>query len=122
MPLELWEQVATQTPRYHLWPWLFVSRSHRDIASRHIFHTLDLYFHEFESYDRELDILDRVTNDPAFAIRVKSLHLHWVYEQGDTMDLLLGRICCYPPNWCRNIDSLRFTQGYIACIQSITKL
>jgi hypothetical protein len=92
MPLEVWEQVAAQTPRYHLRPWLSASSYHRDIASRHIFQTLDLYFLEFESYDRELDILDRAVNDPVFATRVKSLRLHWDYARGDTMDLLLGRI------------------------------
>lgn len=75
-------------PRYHLRKWLFISRLHRDIACRYLFHTIHLEFPEYTIYDRELDILDRAINDPVFAYRVKSLRLHVECEEGDTSDLI----------------------------------
>ncbi|KAF8890753.1 hypothetical protein BD779DRAFT_1622465 [Infundibulicybe gibba] len=88
-PLEVWERIALYIPRYHLRTWLFVSAFHRDIAVRHIFHTLDLYFGEDqENLNRGLDIFDRAKADPVFASRVKSLRLHWAYEEGDMLDLM----------------------------------
>ncbi|KAF8182895.1 hypothetical protein BJ912DRAFT_977037 [Pholiota molesta] len=42
-PLEIWERIASYTPRYHLRTWLSISPFHRDIAVRHIFHTVDEY-------------------------------------------------------------------------------
>ncbi|KAL1682122.1 hypothetical protein EV122DRAFT_274569 [Schizophyllum commune] len=88
-PAEIWERIAMHTPRYHLRTWLYVSSFHRDIASRIIFRTLDLYFGEdVEATNRGLDIFDRAKADPVFASRVKSLRLHWAYEEGDMMDLM----------------------------------
>ncbi|KAF8154245.1 hypothetical protein B0H34DRAFT_661953 [Crassisporium funariophilum] len=88
-PLEIWERIASHTPRYHLRTWLFVSAFHRDIAVRHIFHTVDIYFGEDqENLNRGLDIFDRAKTDPVFASRVKSLRLHWAYEEGDMLDLM----------------------------------
>jgi hypothetical protein len=76
-------------PRYHLRTWLFISSFHRDIAVRHIFHTVDIYFGEDqENLNRGLDIFDRAKSDPVFACRVKSLRLHWAYEEGDMLDLM----------------------------------
>jgi hypothetical protein len=90
-PPEIWERIAGHIPRYHLRTWLFVSAFHRDIAVRLIFHTLDLYFGEDqENLNRGLDIFDRVKYDPLFASRVKSLRLHWAYEEGDMLDLMLS--------------------------------
>ncbi|KAJ3484851.1 hypothetical protein NLJ89_g11949 [Agrocybe chaxingu] len=64
-PLEIWERIAGHIPRYHLRTWLFVSAFHRDIAVRHIFHTVDIYFGEDpENLTRGLDIFDRAKNDP----------------------------------------------------------
>ncbi|KAH6912156.1 hypothetical protein BKA70DRAFT_1422877 [Coprinopsis sp. MPI-PUGE-AT-0042] len=89
IPLEVWERIASFIPRYHLRSWLFVSSFYRDIAVRHIFHTLDLYFGEDqENLHRGLDIFDRAKTDPIFANRVKSLRLHWAYEEGEMLDLM----------------------------------
>ncbi|KAG2005529.1 hypothetical protein CC2G_001928 [Coprinopsis cinerea AmutBmut pab1-1] len=90
-PLEVWERIASFIPRYHLRTWLFISSFYRDIASRHIFHTLDLYFgsDDQENLNRGLDIFDRAKNDPIFANRVKCLRLHWAYEEGDMLDLMI---------------------------------
>ncbi|KAG6818990.1 hypothetical protein H0H93_016585 [Arthromyces matolae] len=88
-PLEVWERIAYHIPRYHLRTWLFVSSFHRDIAVRQIFRTLDIYFGEDpENLNRGLDIFDRAKADPVFASRVKSLRLHWAYEEGDMLDLM----------------------------------
>ncbi|KAF8800399.1 hypothetical protein BYT27DRAFT_7175403 [Phlegmacium glaucopus] len=88
-PLEIWERIASHMARYHLRTWLFVSSFHRDIAVRHIFHTVDIYFGEDqENLNRGLDIFDRAKSDPVFACRVKSLRLHWAYEEGDMLDLM----------------------------------
>ncbi|KAJ6489825.1 hypothetical protein C8R45DRAFT_901436 [Mycena sanguinolenta] len=90
-PVEVWERIASYIPRYHLRTWLFVSAFHRDIAVRMIFHTLDIYFgsEDQETLNRGLDIFDRVKADPVFASRVKSLRLHWAYEEGDMLDLMI---------------------------------
>ncbi|KAJ7092432.1 hypothetical protein B0H15DRAFT_833910 [Mycena belliarum] len=89
-PVEVWERIAGFIPRYHLRTWLFVSAFHRDIAVRLIFHTLDLYFgDDQEALNRGLDVFDRVKADPVFASRVKSLRLHWAYEEGDMLDLMV---------------------------------
>jgi len=54
-----------------------------------IFHTLDLYFGEdSENVNRGLDVCDRVKADPRFAGRIKTLRLHWSYEDGDMLDLM----------------------------------
>ncbi|KAH9476900.1 hypothetical protein JR316_0010816 [Psilocybe cubensis] len=89
-PLEVWERIASHIPRYHLRTWLFLSSFHRDIAVRHIFHTVDIYFgdDQQENLNRGLDIFDRAKNDPVFASQVKSLRLHWAYEEGDMLDLM----------------------------------
>jgi hypothetical protein len=95
--VEVWERIAGFIPRYHLRTWLFVSAFHRDIAVRMIFHTLDLYFgDDQEALNRGLDVFDRVKADPVFAGRVKSLRLHWAYEEGDMLDLMIrehGIVC-----------------------------
>ncbi|KAJ7787564.1 hypothetical protein B0H14DRAFT_2473252 [Mycena olivaceomarginata] len=90
-PVEVWERIASFIPRYHLRTWLFVSAFHRDIAVRLIFHTLDLYFgsDDQEALNRGLDVFDRAKTDPVFASRVKSLRLHWAYEEGDMLDLMI---------------------------------
>lgn len=89
-PPEIWERIALHIPRYHLRTWFFVSSFHRTIAVRIIFHTLDLYFGEDqENLNRGLDIFDRAKADPVFASRVKCLRLHWAYEEGDMLDLML---------------------------------
>ncbi|KAJ3988370.1 hypothetical protein F5890DRAFT_1492186 [Lentinula detonsa] len=89
-PSEIWERIAYHIPRYHLRTWLFVSPFHREIAVRIIFHTLDLYFGEDqENLNKGLDIFDRAKTDPVFARRVKSLRLHWAYEEGDMLDLMM---------------------------------
>ncbi|KAH9924241.1 hypothetical protein B0H21DRAFT_781435 [Amylocystis lapponica] len=87
--LSNWEHIAHYIPRYHLRAWFFVSTFHRSIASHMIFRTLDLYFGEDQdNLNRGLDILDRVKADPAFANQVKTLRLHWAYEEGDMLDLM----------------------------------
>ena len=67
----------------------------RNIAVRLIFHTVDLYFGEDqenarENLNRGLDIFDRVKADPIFAQRIKVLRLHWAYEEGDMLDLMIS--------------------------------
>ncbi|TFK29203.1 hypothetical protein FA15DRAFT_610967 [Coprinopsis marcescibilis] len=89
VPLEVWDRIASFIPRYHLRSWLFISSFYRDIAVRHIFHTLDAHFGEDqENLNRGLDIFDRAKADPIFANRVKCLRLHWAYEEGDMQDLM----------------------------------
>lgn len=89
-PSEIWERIALHIPRYYLRTWLFVSTFHRSIATRIIFHTLDIYFGEDqENLNRGLDIFDRAKADPVFASRIKCLRLHWAYEEGDMLDLML---------------------------------
>ena len=69
-----------------------MSAFHRSIALRRIFHTLDLYFGEdTENLNRGLDIFERAKADPVFAARVKTLRLHWAYEEGDMLDLMTSR-------------------------------
>ncbi|OCH92530.1 hypothetical protein OBBRIDRAFT_791128 [Obba rivulosa] len=88
-PAEIWEHIARCIPRFHLRTWFFVSSFHRNIALRLIFRTLDLYFgDDQDTVHRGLDILDRVKADHVFASRVKTLRVHWSYEEGDMLDLM----------------------------------
>lgn len=89
-PVEIWDRIASHLPRYHIRTWLFVSSLHREIALRHIFHTVDIYFGDDlrENVDRGLDLFDRAKEDPVFASRVKSMRLHWAYEEGDMLDIM----------------------------------
>lgn len=53
---------------------------------------MDLYFGEdTENLNRGLDIFERAKADPVFAARVKTLRLHWAYEEGDMLDLMTSR-------------------------------
>ncbi|KAJ7049074.1 hypothetical protein C8F01DRAFT_1379121 [Mycena amicta] len=90
-PLEVWERIASFIPRYHLRTWLFISPFHREIAVRLIFHTLDLYFAEDQqdALNRGLDVFDRVKADAVFASRIKTLRIHWAYEEGEMLDLMI---------------------------------
>lgn len=89
-PMEVWDRIASYIPRYHLRSWLFVSPFYHEIAARHIFHTLDIYFGEDQdNLHRGLDIFDRAKDDPVFAARVKSLRIHWAYEEDDMLNLVL---------------------------------
>ncbi|KAH8112135.1 hypothetical protein DFH11DRAFT_1609969 [Phellopilus nigrolimitatus] len=90
-PPEVWERIARYIPRYHLRTWLHVSSFHREIAQRHIFHTLDLFFgdDQMDTVNKGLDLFSRVKKDPAFAKRVRTLRIHWAYEEGDILDLML---------------------------------
>ncbi|KAF7327189.1 hypothetical protein MKEN_00296000 [Mycena kentingensis (nom. inval.)] len=90
-PAEVWERIASYIPRFHLRSWLAVSPFHREIAVRLIFHTLDLYFAEDqqEALNRGLDVFDRVKADPMFASRIRTLRIHWAYEEGDMLDLMI---------------------------------
>ncbi|KAK7448427.1 hypothetical protein VKT23_013690 [Stygiomarasmius scandens] len=90
-PSEIWTMIAKYIPRYHLRTWLFLSSFHRSIALPLIFHTLDLYFGEDSSdnLNRGLDILDKAKADESFARLVKSLRLHWAFEDGDMLDLMI---------------------------------
>lgn len=90
LPLEVWENIVSFVPRYHLRSWLFVSAFFRDIAQRTIFRKVDIYFSEdTDVIARVMDIFERVKSDPAFAIRIKTLRLHWAMEDGDLLDLLI---------------------------------
>jgi len=92
VPLEIWELIASYTPRFHLRSWLFVSPFYRNIARRLIFRSIDVYFGDDNDKEvginRGLDIFDRVKKDPGFAKLVKTLRIHWSYEEGDLLDLL----------------------------------
>ncbi|KAF8626672.1 hypothetical protein AX15_004763 [Amanita polypyramis BW_CC] len=90
VPPEVWDRIAQYVPRYHLRSWLFLPIFYRDIASRHIFHTIDIYFgDDQDNLNRGLDIFDRAKADPAFASLVKCLRLHWSHEEGGMLDLML---------------------------------
>jgi len=54
-------------------------------STRQLFHTVDIHF--LEDFDQGLSLLKRAINDPVFAKWVKSLRLHWDYEEGDAVDL-----------------------------------
>ncbi|KAF7759831.1 hypothetical protein Agabi119p4_11526 [Agaricus bisporus var. burnettii] len=90
-PLEVWSRIANYIPRYHLRSWLHLSSFHRSIALHHIFHSVDLYFGEDqpENVNRSLDIFDRVKSDRSFALLVKCLRVHWAYEEGELLDIML---------------------------------
>jgi hypothetical protein len=84
-PVEIWERIASHMPCFHIRTWLSVSSFYRDIAMRPV----DIYFGEDqENLNRGLDIFDRAKSDPVFACRVKSLRLHWAFEEGDMLDLM----------------------------------
>ncbi|KAI0031797.1 hypothetical protein K488DRAFT_51316 [Vararia minispora EC-137] len=88
-PPEVWDRIASFIPRYFLRTWLTVSSFYRDIASRHLFRTLDLYISEdMETNHRTMDVLDRVKADPIFARRVKALRLHWSHENGEMLEVM----------------------------------
>jgi hypothetical protein len=92
LPPEIWDQIATFIPRYFLRTWLFVSSFHRDIALRRIFRTVDLYLCEdSDNWNRTLDIFDRVKADPLFSRRIKTLRVHWAYDDGDMLDVMSRR-------------------------------
>ncbi|KAJ2931938.1 hypothetical protein H1R20_g5163, partial [Candolleomyces eurysporus] len=87
--MEVWDRIASYIPRYHLRTWLSVSAFYHEIAARHIFHTLDLYFGEDQdNLHRGLDIFDRAKEDSAFAARIKCLRIHWAYEEDDMLGLV----------------------------------
>ncbi|TDL26844.1 hypothetical protein BD410DRAFT_782927 [Rickenella mellea] len=90
-PPEIWERVARHIPRHHLRTWLFVSSFHREIAQRLIFHTMDLYFgdDQADNVHKGLDVWDRVKADQVFAKKVKTLRIHWAYEEGDMLDFMM---------------------------------
>ncbi|KAI0282237.1 hypothetical protein BC826DRAFT_1065780 [Russula brevipes] len=89
IPPEIWDQIASFVPRYFLRTWLFVSSFHRDIALRRIFRTVDLYLCEdSDSWNRTLDIFDKVKADPLFSRRIKTLRVHWAYDDGDMLDVM----------------------------------
>ena len=100
--MEIWDRVASYTPRYYLRTWLFVSAFYRDIAQRHVFSAVDLHLGEDQEHrNRALDFFDRIKEDSAFAKKVKRLRLHWSYEEGDTFDLVareLYSLSCYDPS------------------------
>ncbi|KZV63416.1 hypothetical protein PENSPDRAFT_616581 [Peniophora sp. CONT] len=88
-PPEVWDRIASFIPRYFLRAWLSVSSFHRDIASRHIFATVDLFVGEDqENLHRTMDFLDRVKADMTFARRVRCLRLHWAHESDEMLDLV----------------------------------
>jgi hypothetical protein len=88
VPPEIWDRVASFIPRYFLRTWLSVSRFHRDIALRHVFHTVDLYLGEDSNWNHTLDIFDRVRMDPLFSRRIKALRIHWAYAGGDMLEVM----------------------------------
>lgn len=90
LPSELWDRIASFIPRYFLRAWLFVSPFHRDIALRHVFHTVDLYLGDDANWNRTLDIFDRVKIDPLFSQRIRALRIHWAYGDGDMLDVMLS--------------------------------
>ncbi|KZT39544.1 hypothetical protein SISSUDRAFT_1020026 [Sistotremastrum suecicum HHB10207 ss-3] len=89
-PPEVWSRIASFIPRFHLRNWLYVSAFHRDIAQSVIFRTMDIYFGEEQqdNMHRGMDIFDRVKWDQAFARKIKTLRLHWAYEEGDMLDVM----------------------------------
>ena len=101
-PPEIWERIARYIPRYHLRTWLPVSAFHRDIAQRHIFHTLDLFFgdDQMDNVNKGLDLFSRVKRDPAFARNIKTLRIHWAYEEGDILDLMLSEHAVFLASFC----------------------
>ncbi|KAF9449680.1 hypothetical protein P691DRAFT_790625 [Macrolepiota fuliginosa MF-IS2] len=101
-PPEVWSRVATYIPRYHLRTWLSLSSFHRSIALHHIFHTIDLYFGEDqpENVNRSLDIFDRVKQDKSFSSRVRCLRVHWAYEEGELLDLMVRVFRTALPEFC----------------------
>lgn len=43
-----------------------------------------------DNVNKGLDLFSRVKRDPVFAKRVKTLRIHWAYEEGDILDLMLS--------------------------------
>ncbi len=98
-PVEIWSNIASCIPKYHLRAWLSVSPFHRDIALTHIFRNLDLFFGEEqqENLNRGMDLFERVKSDPSFAQRIQTLRVHWAYEESDMLDLMT-RTSSLPPD------------------------
>lgn len=71
-----------------------MSSFHREIATRLIFHTVDLFFGDDQTENRNKghDLFDRVKYDKAFAMRVKTLRIHWAYEEGEMLDLMMSEL------------------------------
>jgi len=88
-PPEVWSRIASFIPRYHLRTWLSVSGFHREVALTQLFRTLDLYFGDEDNLHRGMDVFDRVKHDSRFASRVLTLRIHWSFEEGDMLDVML---------------------------------
>ncbi|KAJ7867925.1 hypothetical protein B0H14DRAFT_3861652 [Mycena olivaceomarginata] len=95
--------------------WLFVSAFHRDIAVRMIFHTLDLY-----SGGDDQEALNRGLK---FASLVKSLRLHWAYEEGDMLDLMVRIFRSALPEFkaLRDFDGWHFDAVGVSAFRSLRK-
>ena len=96
----------------------------RNIASRIIFRTIDIYFGEDqdnvrENLNRGLDIFDRVKTDPSFAGLVKTLRIHWAYEDGDMLDLMF-RKCIFIS--CINLITIYLVGIFRNAIPGFTSL
>ena len=44
-----------------------------------------------DNVNKGLDLFSRVKKDPAFARKIKTLRIHWAYEEGDILDLMLSK-------------------------------
>ena len=84
-----------------------------------IFHTVDLYFGEDpDNLHRGLDVCDRVKADPKFASRIKTLRLHWSYEEGDMLDIMARKSCFVHIYSCVQMSS----KGYFGLLYQLLQL
>ena len=44
-----------------------------------------------DNVNKGLDVFSRAKKDSAFAQNVKTLRIHWAYEEGDILDLMLSK-------------------------------
>ena len=42
-----------------------------------------------DNVNKGLDVFSRVKHDAKFAKRIKTLRIHWAYEEGDMLDLMI---------------------------------
>ena len=46
-------------------------------------------------YAEKSPLFDHVKANPEFAERIKTLRIHWAYEEGDLLDLMLSECPCH---------------------------
>ena len=49
-----------------------------------------------DNVHKGLDLFSRVKRDSDFAKKIKTLRIHWAYEEGDMLDIMLSATSQFP--------------------------